>query len=143
MIFLRGETLKESCSKGSVEIRESNTRRQLKSEFDKKAYDAAHQRKLYVVYRQQRDDLEEQLGNVCYLCKQGKRNCFHLHHREYHPTESNYPRHSNAMSVRRKRLKEAQAHPERFALLCPTCHRLITALEFGDIDRERLKELIG
>lgn len=115
----------------------------MKSEFDKKEYDAAHQRKLYAEYRERRDKLEASMGNECYLCRQTKRSSFHLHHREYHPTESNYPRNSNSMNVRRKRLKEAEDHPERFALLCPTCHRMVTALEFGDIDRERLKELVG
>ncbi len=114
----------------------------MKSEFDKKSYDAAHQRKLYAEYKERRAKLEESMGNECYLCHQGKRLCFHLHHRTYHPTESNYPRNSKAMNVRRKRLKEAEDHPERFALLCPTCHRIITALEFGSIDIERLKELL-
>ena len=115
----------------------------MKSKFDKKAYDAEHQRKLYAVYKEQRQALEEQFGNVCYLCNQSKRKCFHLHHRVYHPTESDYPRNSRSMHVRRKRLKEAQDHPERFSLLCPTCHKLITILEYSNLNKQHLIELLN
>jgi hypothetical protein len=114
----------------------------MKKSFNKKEYDAQHQRNLYKKYREDRNNLEKSMGNKCYLCDQEKRNCFHLHHREYHPTESNYPRNSRSMYVRRKRLKEAQEHPERFALLCPTCHRLLHSLERSIINKERLSELL-
>ena len=114
----------------------------MKSEFDKRAYDAAHQRDLYEQFKLRREALYELFGNQCYLCRQGKRKHFHLHHREYHPTESNYPRNSSSMNVRRKRLAEAEAHPERFALLCPSCHQMVTLLQHSSIDADRLKELI-
>lgn len=111
--------------------------------FNKKEYDAERQRILYAEYQERRLALEEKFGNVCYLCKQSKRKNFHLHHRYYHPIESNYPRHSKSMNVRWKRLKEAEEHPERFALLCPTCHRMLETFKHGDIDTDRFNELLG
>lgn len=110
--------------------------------FDKKAYDAQQQRKRYADYQVRRQRVYENLGNVCYLCSAEKRESFHLHHVVYHPLESNYPKHSNAMSVRLKRLKEAETNPERFVLLCPVCHGIVHILENNKgIDLGKLIEL--
>ena len=114
----------------------------MKSVFVKREYDRLHQQKLYEEYKIRREKVYVMLGNKCELCDGDKRKHFHLHHRYYHPIESNYPRHSNAMNVRFKRLKEAENCPERFALLCPTCHRVVTAFEFKKLKLEVLLKLI-
>lgn len=81
----------------------------------------------------------------CYLCAKPAGRNFHLHHHEYHPTESDYPRSGRSLYIRLKRLSEAEIHPERFRLLCARCHRRVEGLvsELGrTTNLERLSELL-
>lgn len=108
-----------------------------------KEYNRNRARVLYDDFRIRKDAVNASLGGCCYLCgripsKQG----LQLHHVERHPTESAYPRHSNAMSVRIKRLEEAERNPDRFRLLCGTCHRSVEALKRNHVDHKRLLELV-
>lgn len=116
---------------------------------DKKAYDREYQRqravRVYADFHKRRLELFKVFGNECYLCGRPAIKGFHLHHTEYHPVESNYKRDSRSMSTRIKRLKEAEAHPERFALLCPHDHRLVEfckGMGFASIKIDRLLKLI-
>jgi hypothetical protein len=88
---------------------------------DRREYDRQRAQRVYADFKERKQRMIELLGGKCCIC--GVEHArFHLHHIIYHPTESNYPRHSKAMSVRLKRLLEAEQHPERFKLLCGKCH---------------------
>lgn len=97
--------------------------------WNKKAYDREYQRKraekLYADFCERRLKVFNLLGGKCFLCEKPAVKGFHLHHVEYHPTESDYPRNSKSMVTRLKRLKEAEEHPERFCLLCPKHHSMV------------------
>ncbi len=89
--------------------------------FDRKAYD----RRRYADFQVRRAAVMTLLGGKCYLCDKLAEAGFHLHHVVYDPVESNYPRHARSLYVRFKRVKEAEAHPERFCLLCDKDHKLV------------------
>lgn len=111
---------------------------------EKRAYNRARQRIVYEKFKESRLDVFCKLGNECYLCGKPPNKNFQLHHVSYHGTESDYPRHAKAMNVRLKRVKEAQDNPERFRLLCPPCHRIVTMMECSpNLRIERLKEFQG
>jgi hypothetical protein len=97
--------------------------------WDEKAYQKEYQRKraakMYLDFSERRLKLFERLGNVCFICGKLAGKGFHLHHVEYHPVESDYPRDAKSMINRLRRLLEAEEHPERFALLCPYDHSAI------------------
>jgi hypothetical protein len=112
-----------------------------------KEYNRQRAETLYESYKARRQKLYELLGGCCYLCGalEGKWG-LHLHHMEYHPTESDYPRDSSAMSTRLKRITEAENNLERFRLLCPQCHRSIEMAKVmttnPNLNSERLFELL-
>lgn len=109
----------------------------------KKEYDRKRAENVYKEFIIRRERVLELLGGECYLCGNKAVKGFHLHHKEYHPVESDYPRHSKSMYVRLKRVKEAEENPQRFSLLCPYHHKIIEQLKFKTINRERLYELIS
>jgi 5-methylcytosine-specific restriction endonuclease McrA len=84
----------------------------------------------YARFREKKDQISRDFfGGKCFLCgRTDNYQEYHLHHIEYDPEESNYDTHSRAFWTRVRRLKEATEHPERFRLLCQSCHRLITSL---------------
>ena len=98
--------------------------------------DRKYSAKRYADFRERKDRLcLETLGGRCYVCQDEENaNEFHLHHLEYMEEESEYERDSKSMHIRRKRLEEAEAHPERFRLLCPKCHRAVSSIQ-GHIER--------
>lgn len=101
--------------------------------FDKKAYNRQRRAEEYADFQTRRREFVSQKGGDCYLC--GITNVhFHFHHLEY-SEESNYPRNSKSMSTRWKRLLEAEAFPDRFAILCPRCHGLVHSIERVDLDK--------
>jgi hypothetical protein len=82
----------------------------------------------YGRFRNQKDTLTyEVFGGKCNLCDTTKGNpChYHLHHLVY-VGDYHYPRNTKFQWTREQRVKEATAHPERFMLLCESCHRAIT-----------------
>src|SRR5579859_4565838 len=88
---------------------------------NKKEYNRLRRQKEYEDFKQRRVAVIEAISNgVCFLC--GANSNLHLHHAMYHPTESDYAKNSKTMSVRWKRLEEAEAHPVRFIVLCARCH---------------------
>ncbi len=96
----------------------------------RKEYDRQYLRKLYAKFRERKDRLaKEQFDGRCFLCgsTEGDGSHFHLHHTVY-TESSNYTRNSKAMWTREMRLREAEEHPENFALLCEKCHRLVTSV---------------
>jgi hypothetical protein len=96
----------------------------------KKTYDNQYKKARYQEFRAERDRVTLGLfEGKCYLCGNEKDyNAYHFHHLEYHPEDSAYIRNSKAQWTRNLRLQEATNHPERFVLLCPPCHRLVTTL---------------
>ena len=89
--------------------------------FDKKEYNRQRQREKYAEFKQRRIAFIKKKGNCCALCRKTKK-IYNLAHKEYHITESDYARHAKSMSVRWKRLIEAENNPDRFNVLCSKCH---------------------
>ena len=97
---------------------------------NKKQYNRDYVKANYDKFRVEKDEISLSLfGGKCWLCG-GTDNFqhYHLHHLEYNPEDSSYRRNSKAQWTRQLRLEEAKAHPERFKLLCPRCHRLVTSV---------------
>jgi hypothetical protein len=107
----------------------------------KKEYDRLRAEKIYNDFKKRKVLIMEILGGKCFLCDKKAEKGFHLHHKEYHPIESNYPKNSKSMHVRLKRIIEAEKNPNRFSLLCPKCHLLVEAFKINKIDIEKLKTL--
>jgi len=78
--------------------------------------------KRYSAYKKNRKRAIKLLGNKCKRCKKPAKTDFNLHHKKYHPVESNYPRDAVSMTTREKRVDEALRYPNRFELLCSACH---------------------
>lgn len=110
--------------------------------WDRKEYDRKRASEIYEDFKIRRIEVFKLFNNECFLCGKTAKVGFHLHHTEYHPVESNYPRHSKSMYVRLKRLNEAEKNPNRFVLLCPIHHKLIEIIKSSKIDLDRLKSLI-
>lgn len=93
-------------------------------------YDRQYTQARYTVYRKRRHQVLSTLfAGRCFLCGATEGfESFQLHHVEYHPTESNYGRQSDSQATKVRRLKEAAQNPERFRLLCNTCHRIVGTL---------------
>jgi len=87
----------------------------------KKKYDRKHGQTKYQKYKEERKEVLESMGNCCEIC--GHTGVLHLHHKWY-DEKSDYPRTSNGWS-RIRRVREAKAEPEKFALLCNRCHRSV------------------
>lgn len=69
-----------------------------------------------------REKIKEIFGEKCQKC--GSTNKLQLHHK-YYASDSIRPRNSEPGYVSLSRKKEAIEHPERFVLLCITCHNKI------------------
>ncbi len=95
-----------------------------------RVYNRQYMESLYQRFRAEKDEVSMELfGGCCYMCGDSESyQHFHLHHYVYHPEDSSYRRTSKAMWTRMLRVEEAKANPERFRLLCPRCHRLITSV---------------
>jgi 5-methylcytosine-specific restriction endonuclease McrA len=92
--------------------------------------DTKYARKQYQDFRDEKDAISlGAFGGRCFLCGDTEGyQFFHLHHIDYDPLDSSYKRNSKAQWTRRLRVREATLHPERFRLLCPKCHRLVTSV---------------
>jgi hypothetical protein len=110
--------------------------------FNRKEYDRLRAKELYEDFKKRKLDILLLFNNKCGLCSKQAEKGFHLHHKLY-TDKSNYPKHSNCMSVRWKRLKEAESNPEIFELLCPRCHILVEQLKTISpcVDRKKLIDL--
>lgn len=75
---------------------------------------------LQSAYKNLRQKVIENLGGKCQDC--GTTEKLQLHHR-YYAKDSIRPKvHNEAGNQTVRRVKEAIAHPERFSLLCLSCH---------------------
>ncbi len=92
-------------------------------------YNRAYAKQKYDDFRVRKDQVSlEHFGGCCFLCGASENyEHYHLHHIEYGP-DAEYQRNSKAQWTREMRLREAEEHPERFRLLCPKCHRLVTTV---------------
>lgn len=123
---------------------------------NKMEYDNQYKKARYGEFRAERDRVTLEIyGGKCFLCGSDHGyNQYHFHHLEYHPEDSAYTRNSKAQWTRNLRLQEATDHPDRFVLLCPPCHRLVTTLgthllkklaiarNARDVDLEKLLNLV-
>lgn len=111
----------------------------------RREYNRQRAASLYEDYVTRRDALMLHFGDECYLCAKAAGKHFHLHHVEYHPTESDYPRSGRSLYVRIKRLSEAEATPGRFRLLCAGCHgylEMVLGAAGKGFNKDRLLELL-
>jgi hypothetical protein len=106
------------------------------SKIRKKEYDRKNQKRIYAKYKEDRQKIVSLLGNKCCVCDKDRK-YLHLHHIKY-DEHSNYPRTSNGWS-RIRRVKEALLYPEKFRLVCPTCHHIIHKIE--NFPKEQLLKL--
>ncbi len=92
-------------------------------------YNRVYAKQRYDDFRVRKDQVSlEHFGGHCFLCGACENyEHYHLHHIEYGP-DADYQRNSKAQWTREMRLREAEEHPERFRLLCPKCHRLVTTV---------------
>ncbi len=74
----------------------------------------------YYNYIKLRKRCLELLGGMCQMCKRVDK--LQLHH-NYYAKDSIRPKvHRESGNQTKKRMKEAISHPERFSLLCLSCH---------------------
>jgi len=76
-----------------------------------------------------RKQVAELLGSTCKIClKQPKKN-LHFHHIGYRKDEKKHSDFKSWVDYNKYVLPIIIANPNRFALLCITCHRLISILQ--------------
>ena len=83
--------------------------------------------------RRLRDEALEILGNECFICKTQQK--LELHHVIY--AEDSVKSGESGHSL--KRIEEALAYPDRFLLLCRTCHRVHSILKNDVKGEHKLK----
>jgi len=69
------------------------------------------------------------LGGKCILCLKKFGKNFHFHHIQYRVGEKKHSDFTSWTSYNEYVLPIIQKIPEKFALLCNTCHRLISILQ--------------
>lgn len=83
------------------------------------------------------------LGNKCNLCLKKFGKNFHFHHIGYRYNEKRHSDFKSWIKYNEYVLPIIQKLPEKFALLCNTCHRLISILQYikDDARFERVVDL--
>lgn len=76
-----------------------------------------------------RKDIAVLLGGKCILCLKNFGKNFHFHHIEYRSGEKKHSDFKLWIEYNEYVLPIIQKIPEKFALLCNTCHRLISILQ--------------
>ena len=90
----------------------------------KKEYDRQRAKKLYEEYKKKRTELLIKFGSKCFVCEE-REGDLHFHHLEY----GEYGKYGHASMWRRiQHNKEIEEFPERFKLLCNSCHSIVTIL---------------
>ena len=93
--------------------------------------------------KEQRLSVLRSLGSKCFVCGLPKQR-LELHHRFYEAdsvTPAKY--HDRPQGGWEKIIKEATDHPERFALLCHSCHKFVTWIEKDKEVLARLEKVLG
>ena len=90
-----------------------------------------------------RKDVSITLGGECVICLKKFGKNFHFHHIEYRVGEKKHSDFKSWIDYNLYVLPIIQSIPEKFALLCNTCHRLISILQCikDDSRFERLVDL--
>lgn len=93
--------------------------------------------------KQERKKVAELLGGVCVLCRKKFGKNFHFHHIGYRKNEKRHSDFSSWYLYNVYVLPIIKKIPEKFALLCKTCHQLITILQAinDDLRFERVVDL--
>ena len=94
-------------------------------------------------YKEQRKRTARLFGSKCFLCEKKFGKNFHFHHIAYRKTEKKHSDFGNWMRYTMYIIPIIEQDPGRFALLCHTCHHLVTILQkIKDNDRfERVVDL--
>lgn len=95
------------------------------------------------IIKKQRKQVAELLGSVCVLCLKKFGKNFHFHHIGYRKNEKKHSDFSSWYLYNVYVLPIIKKIPEKFALLCKTCHQLITILQsiLDDARFERVVDL--
>lgn len=93
--------------------------------------------------KQKREDTAKLFGNKCKLCLKKFGKNFHFHHIGYRDNEKKHSDFTSQYEYTIYVMPIIQNVPQAFALLCNTCHHLITILQaFKDNSRfERVVDL--
>ncbi len=79
--------------------------------------------------KEKRKKVAKLLGGVCMMCLKKFEKNFHFHHIGYRQEEQKYSDFNSWLLYNRYVLPIIQKTPAKFALLCNTCHHLITILQ--------------
>lgn len=90
-----------------------------------------------------RKEIAQLLGGKCVLCLKKFGKNFHFHHIGYRDNEKRHSDFSSWVNYNEYVLPIIQRIPDKFALLCNTCHRLVSILQSikDDVRFERLVDL--
>ena len=73
------------------------------------------------------------LGGKCVLCLKKFGKNFHFHHIEYRENEKRHSDFASWTSYNEYVLPIIQRLPDKFSLLCNTCHRLVSVLQSNSL----------
>ena len=95
------------------------------------------------IIKEERKQVAELLGGVCVLCLKKFGKNFHFHHIGYRKGEKKHSDFSSWYLYSLYVLPIIKKIPDKFALLCKTCHQLITILQAinDDLRFERVVDL--
>ena len=92
--------------------------------------------------KEQRKQLATLFGDKCEVCLKKFGKNFHFHHIVYRDNEKKHSDYTSWVSYNEYVLPIIQRIPKKFALLCNTCHRLISILQSIKND-SRFERLVG
>ena len=81
------------------------------------------------IVQQKRKCTAKLFNNICYVCEKKFGGKFHFHHVQYRNGELKYSDFKSWVQYNEYVLPIIQKIPDKFALLCNTCHRLISILQ--------------
>jgi len=95
------------------------------------------------IIKEERRQVAALLGGECVLCLKKFGKNFHFHHIQYKENEKKHSDFKSWFHYNNYTLRIIKKCPERFTILCKTCHHLITILQaFNDDSRfERVVDL--
>ena len=93
--------------------------------------------------KEERRQVAALFGSVCFVCKKSIRKGMSFHHIEYRDKELKHSDFTSWIEYNEYVLPIIQKIPEKFALLCNKCHRLVSILQMikSDTRFERLVKL--
>lgn len=89
----------------------------------------------------EREETAKLFDSRCYLCNKKFGKKFHFHHIGYRKDEKKHSDFDSHYDYTMYVLPIIEKHPEKFSLLCMTCHHLITILQ-SIKEQERFERVV-